>query len=161
MAEEILNKEQIRRAFKRAYEWYMPKDPVWYQIVKAFSIATLFAGSVVYVIGPDYPDAGSIALFLWKTSVFRFFADTPYLCGNNSVIYCLDGQEHEGSIGLFFMALFLIGCLISMRLILLCIELFDKALRINLILRLLDKFLPAKSPPDRTGSAEHQDIDGQ
>jgi hypothetical protein len=136
--------------------YMLPKDDKWLRITKAFYI--VYAALIVplYFFGMSNKWATTVVYYVWRTSLFGMFSDDlPYGCyspnqvgyGSKclSVQHALEGGEYLDFHSSFFC--FVVGGLISIRIVAFCFETLERGLGIDFLSRLIDKFLPPSNPP--------------
>lgn len=121
-------------------ETYLPKSDHYRLLTKA--VATVFAVAVLptYYLAVDNPILRPAVYWPWRTSVFGFWNNSlPYFCRSG---FC-DANTY-GEANWLLAILFVVAGLISIRLLLVCLEMLETALNTNLVERLLHKWLPEK-----------------
>jgi len=139
--------ETIRRFWNR----FLPAEDRYRRIIIALIVCFAVVFLPFYLAAPANETMFKIVYWMWRFTIFGMWSDTsPYQCYNLGGVgsMCpgvgLRGQPHFGYALVFFL-----GGIVSLRLVVLCLEYLERATGVDIISRLLDRILPgATKKPD-------------
>jgi hypothetical protein len=135
-----------------------PENEKWARIFKAFCYVYAVAAVVLYFLGISNVWATKVVYYAWKLNPFGIlWGDVPYICGpfgtpaGNQICtlgFGADGLDlSHASYGYqfhFSFFFFILGGLISLRVVVFCLDRLEAAMGVDFLSRVIEKFLPAK-----------------
>lgn len=133
-------------AVRKAWNSFLPADDRYRRITIALFVCFSFASIPLYCTATASTIIAKYVYWTWRLTIFGVWSDSsPYFC-HGSLCDGISTSDSEPSF--LLAAVFLVGALISLRLIVLCLQYLENALGVDLISRALNKYLPGeKNPP--------------
>lgn len=141
---------------ERLKEFVLPGNEKWARIFAALCLVYIVVAVVLYFLGLKDLWATTIVYYMWKSNPFGLLAgDVPYSCapvGSRAEHWAcdfdfgvrgLDLSHAEFGYGVhWYFLLFVFGGLITVRIVVLCLDRLEAVLGVDFLSRLIDKFLP-------------------